>query len=113
MTLSLGNEVQQINSVLYSFKSQEILLLIKYWTLCLPIKNFQIAAFVLGLVLLLGVTVMLYTKDTKTVHETIVVRTYFMNFCMENARYLSKEEFDQRFPKLITDPEWFYWPAKS
>ncbi len=70
-------------------------------------------AVVLGLVLLMAVTVMLYMKDSKTVQEAKVVRAYFVNFCMEHARYLSKEEFDQRFPKLAADPEWFYWPGED
>ncbi len=70
-------------------------------------------AIVLGLLLLMGVMVNLYMKDSKTVQEANVVRAYVVNFCMENARYLSKEEFDQRFPKLAADPEWFYWPGED
>ncbi len=56
---------------------------------------------------------MLYLKDSKTVQQAIVVRAYFVNFCMENARYLSKDEFGQRFPKLAADPDWFYWPGED
>ena len=73
----------------------------------------MIAAVVLGLMLLLTVTVMLYMKDSKTVQQAIVVRAYFVNFCMENARYPKMEEFENRFSKLADDPDWFYWPAED
>ncbi len=76
-------------------------------------RKFKIVAFVLSLLLLMGVLVMLYLKDSKTVQQAIVVRAYFVNFCMENARYLSKDEFDQRFSKLAADPDWFYWPSED
>jgi len=51
-------------------------------------KKFKIVAFVLSLLLLMGVLVMLYMKDSKTVQQAMVVRAYFVNFCMENARYI-------------------------
>lgn len=70
-------------------------------------------AIVLGVSLFIGVLVSLYMKDSKTVQEAKVVRAYVVNFCMEHARYLSKEEFDKRFPKLATNPEWFYWPGED
>ncbi len=76
-------------------------------------KKFKIAALLFGFLLFFGVMVMLYMKDSKTVQQAMVVRAYFVNFCMENARYLSKEEFDQRFPKLAKDPDWFYWPGEN
>jgi hypothetical protein len=76
-------------------------------------KKFMTVAIVLGLLLLTGVIGMLYKKDSKTVQEAIVVRAYVVNFCMEHSRYLSKDEFDQRFPKLADDPDWFYWPAED
>ena len=76
-------------------------------------KKIIIVAIVLGLLLLGGVVVSLYMKDSQTVQEAIVVRAYVVNFCMENARYLSKEEFDQRFPKLASNPDWFYWPGED
>jgi hypothetical protein len=76
-------------------------------------KTSKTVAIVLGLLLLMGVMVILYMKDSKTVQQAIVVRAYVVNFCMENARYLSKEEFDQRFPKLAADPDWFYWPDED
>jgi len=65
-----------------------------------------------GLLLFGGVVVSLYMKDPQTVQEAIVVRAYVVNFCMEHARYLSKEEFDKRFPKLAANPDWFYWPGE-
>ncbi len=55
----------------------------------------------------------LYMKDSKTVQQAMVVRAYFVNFCMENARYPEQEEFGQRFPKLAQDPDWFYWPGED
>ncbi|MFQ5584118.1 MAG: hypothetical protein ACE5GL_06765 [Calditrichia bacterium] len=70
-------------------------------------------AIAVGVLLFIGVLLNFYMKDSKTVQQAIVVRAYFVNFCMENARYLSKEEFDQRFPKLAADPDWFYWPAED
>ncbi len=70
-------------------------------------------AIVLGLLLLMGVMVNLYMKDSKTVQEANVVRAYVVNFCMENARYPSKEEFDKRYPKLAADPDWSYRPGKD
>jgi type II secretory pathway pseudopilin PulG len=76
-------------------------------------KKFMIAAVVLGFMLLSTVTVMLYMKDSKTVQQAMVVRAYFVNFCMENARYPKKEEFENRFSKLAADPDWFYWPAED
>jgi hypothetical protein len=76
-------------------------------------KKITIVSIVLGLVLLAGVTVMLYMKDSKTVQEARIVRAYVVNFCMEHARYLSKDEFDQRFPKLAANPDWFYWPGED
>lgn len=76
-------------------------------------KKITIVAIVLGLLLLGGVVVSLYMKDSQTAQEAMAVRAYVVNFCMENARYLSKEEFDQRFPKLATDPNWFYWPGED
>ena len=76
-------------------------------------KKFITVAIVLSLLLFGGVLVSLYMKDSKTVQQAIVVRAYVVNFCMENARYLSKEEFDQRFPKLAADPDWFYWPGED
>jgi hypothetical protein len=76
-------------------------------------KKFMTVAIVVGLLLFGGVLVSLYMKDSKTVQEAIVVRAYVVNFCMEHARYLSKEEFDQRFPKLAADPDWFYWPSED
>jgi len=76
-------------------------------------KKSTIVSIVFGLLLFGGVAVSLYMKDSKTVQEAIVVRAYVVNFCMEHARYLSKEEFDQRFPKLAANPDWFYWPGKD
>ncbi len=72
-------------------------------------KKFKIAAFVLSFLLLMGVLMMVYMKDSKTVQQAMVVRAYFVNFCMENARYPKYEEFEKRFPKLAKDPDWFYW----
>ena len=71
-------------------------------------KKIITVGIVLGFLLLTSVIAMLYQKDSKTVHEAIVVRAYVVNFCMEHARYLSKDEFDQRFPKLAAYPNWFY-----
>jgi hypothetical protein len=76
-------------------------------------KKIVTVAIVLGLFLFGGVLVGLYMKDSQTVQEAIVVRAYVVNFCMEHARYLSKEEFDQRFPKLAANPDWFYWPGED
>jgi hypothetical protein len=76
-------------------------------------KKIMTVAIVLGVSLFIGVLVSLYMKDSKTVQEAKVVRAYVVNFCMEHARYLSKEEFDKRFPKLATNPEWFYWPGED
>lgn len=71
-------------------------------------KKIKIAAGVVGFVLLLGLTVILYMKDSKTVQDAIIVRAYLVNFCMENTRYPSKGEFIKRFPKLAANPEWTY-----
>ncbi len=76
-------------------------------------KKFEIAAIVLGLLLFIGVMVMLYMKDSKTMQKAIVVRAYFVNFCMENARYPKYEEFEKQFPELAADPDWFYWPGEG
>jgi len=76
-------------------------------------KKFMIVAVVLGFAAVSAVTVMLYKKDTQTVQQAIVVRAYFVNFCMENARYPKKEEFEKRFSKLAGNPDWFYWPAED
>ena len=76
-------------------------------------KKILTMALIAGLLLFGGVVVSVYMKDSKTVHEAIVVRAYVVNFCMEHARYLSKGEFDQRFPKLAADPNWFYWPGED
>ena len=76
-------------------------------------RKFKIVAFVLSLLLLMGVLVMLYMKDSKTVQQAMVVRAYFVNFCMENARYPKYEEFEKRFPKLAADRDWFYWPGED
>lgn len=79
-------------------------------------------AIVLGLLLFGGVVVSLQMKDSKTVpraknsptvQQAMVVRAYLVNFCMENARYPSKEEFDKRYPKLAADPDWSYRPGKD
>jgi type II secretory pathway pseudopilin PulG len=75
-------------------------------------KKIMMVAIVVGLLLFGGVVVSLYMKDSQTVQEAIVVRAYVVNFCMEHARYLSKDEFDQRFPKLAANPDWFYWPGE-
>lgn len=72
-----------------------------------------IAAAVLAVAAVSAVTVMLYQKDTQTVQQARVVRAYFVNFCMENARYPKKEEFEKRFAQLAADPDWFYWPAED
>jgi hypothetical protein len=53
------------------------------------------------------------TKDSVTVQEAKIVRAYVVNFCMEYARYPSKEEFDKRYPKLAADPDWSYRPGKD
>ena len=76
-------------------------------------KKFIGLVIVFGFFVLAGVVAMLYMKDSKTVQEAIVVRAYFVNFCMENAQYPKKEEFDRRFPKLAANPDWFYWPSKD
>jgi hypothetical protein len=76
-------------------------------------KKFMTVTVVLGLVVLLAVTVMLYMKDSKTAQQAMVVRAYVVNFCMENARYPKYEEFEKRFPKLAAYPDWFYWPAED
>ncbi len=76
-------------------------------------KKFVIVGLVLALILLSVVGVMLYQKDTQTVQQAKVVKAYFVNFCMENARYPKKEEFEKRFAKLAADPDWFYWPAED
>jgi hypothetical protein len=68
---------------------------------------------VAGLLLLGGLLVSFYMKDSQTVQEAKVVQAYFVNFCMENARYPKKEEFDIRFPKQVANPDWFYWPAED
>lgn len=69
--------------------------------------------FVVTFLLLMGVTVVLYMKDSKTAQEAMVVRAYVVNFCMENALYPKKDEFEKRFPKLAADPDWFYRPAED
>lgn len=87
------------------------------------------AAIVVGLVLLGGVVVYMqdsqtvpqakgsksvhHVKDSPTVQEAKIVRAYIVNFCMEYARYPSKEEFDKRYPKLAADPDWSYRPGKD
>jgi type II secretory pathway pseudopilin PulG len=76
-------------------------------------KKLVIVAVVLGLVAVSAVTVMLYKQDTQTVQQAKVVKAYFVNFCMENARYPKKDEFKKRFTKLAEDPDWFYWPAED
>lgn len=76
-------------------------------------KKLIIAGIVLGLVGVSAVTMMLYKQDSQTVQQAKVVNAYFVNFCMENARYPKKEEFEQRFSKLAGDPDWFYWPAED
>jgi hypothetical protein len=76
-------------------------------------KKFMAVVLVFGFFVLAGVVVMLYMKDSKTVQQASVVRAYFVNFCMENAGYPTKDEFDQRFPKLAADPDWFYWPSED
>lgn len=76
-------------------------------------KKIVTMAIVVGLLLIGGVVVSLYMKDSQTVQEAIAVRAYVVNFCMENARYPKKEEFDQRFPNQAADPDWFYWPAED
>lgn len=70
-------------------------------------------AIVLGLLLFGGVVVSLYMKDSTTVQQAMIVRAYFVNFCMENARYPKYEEFEKRFPKLAADPDWFYWTTED
>jgi hypothetical protein len=76
-------------------------------------KKIIAVAIVVGLLLLGGVVVSLYMKDSKTVQEAMVVRAYFVNFCMEHARYPKYEEFEKRFPKLAANPDWFYWPDED
>ena len=89
-------------------------------------KKIVIVSIVLGLVLLGGVLVSLQTKDSKTVpqaknsvkdsvtvQQAKIVRAYVVNFCMEYARYPSKDEFDKRYPKLAADPDWSYRPGKD
>ncbi len=76
-------------------------------------KNFKIVALLFGFLLFAGVMVMLYMKDSKTVQQAMVVRAYFVNFCMENARYPQYEEFEKKFPELAKDPNWFYWPGED
>ena len=79
-------------------------------------------AIVLGLLLLGGVLVSLYMKDSQKVpqakdsptgQQAKIVRAYIVNFCMEYARYPSKKEFDKRYPKLAADPDWSYSPGKD
>lgn len=43
----------------------------------------------------------------------MIVRAYFVNFCMENARCPKYEEFEKQSPKLAKDPDWFYWPTED
>jgi len=74
-------------------------------------RKFKIAAVLFGFLLFSGFMTMLYIKDSKTVQDAIVVRAFFVNFCMENTRYPKYEEFEKKFPKLAQDPDWFYWPA--
>lgn len=76
-------------------------------------RKFKTVAIALSFLLLIGIFVKLYMKDSKTVQEAIVVRAYLVNFCMENARYPKKEEFDQRFPRLAAAPNWSYWLSKD
>lgn len=68
---------------------------------------------IFGFLVLAGIGVMLYMKDSKSVQQAIVVRAYFVNFCMENGGYPTNEEFGERFPKVAADPEWFYWPSED
>ena len=96
-------------------------------------KKIAIVSIVVGLLLLGGVVV--YMKDSQTVSQTKhsptvrqaksskkdsvtvqqakVVRAYVVNFCMEYARYPSKDEFAKRYPKLAADPDWSYRPGKD
>ena len=76
-------------------------------------KKVTTAIIAMGLLLLAGVLVSFYMKDSQTVQKAMVVRAYFVNFCMENGRYPNQDEFDQRFQKLAVDPDWFYWPAED
>ena len=78
-------------------------------------SNIKIIAvcFFVTFLLLMGLTVVFYKEDSNTAQEAMVVRAYMVNFCMENTRYLSKEEFDKRFPQLAADPDWFYRPAED
>ena len=76
-------------------------------------RKTEIAMIALGLFILMGVMVKLYMKDSHTVQQAMVVRAYFVNFCMENARYPKYEEFEKRYPELAKDPDWFYWPGED
>ncbi len=76
-------------------------------------KKFKIVARLFGFLLFAGVMVMLYMKDSKTVQQAMVVRAYFVNFCMENARYPQYKEFEKKFPELAKDHDWFYWPGED
>jgi hypothetical protein len=89
-------------------------------------KKIVTVAIVVGLLLFGGVLGYLYMKDSKTVpqakefvkdsvtvQQAKIVRAYVVNFCMEYARYPSKEEFAKRYPKLAADPDWSYRPGKD
>jgi hypothetical protein len=85
-------------------------------------KKLIIVTVVLSLAAASVVGVALYQKDTQTVprnmdssmgQEAKVVRAYIVNFCMEYARYPSKEEFDKRYPKLAANPDWSYLPGEG
>ena len=76
-------------------------------------KKMAVIASFLGVLLLAEVMVMLYMKDSKTAQKALVVRAYLVNYCMENAQYPAKEEFEQRFPKLAENSDWLYWPAED
>ena len=89
-------------------------------------KKIVTVVIVVGLLLVGGVGVSVYMKDSKTAPQTKgsskgsligqqakIVRAYIVNFCMEYARYPSKKEFAKRYPKLAVDPDWSYSPGKD
>ena len=76
-------------------------------------KKIIAVVIVFGFFVVAGVLAMQYMKDSKTVQKAIVVRAFFVNFCMENGGYPTQEEFDQKFPKLAADPKWLYRPSED
>ncbi len=64
-------------------------------------------------VLILFGLVKLYSRDSATVEQALLVEKYIKDYCQTHNRYPEIEKLESQFSHLYPNQEWFYWPNET